>query len=342
MPPPRTLLLVGLAAQAAAQFDDFDLGKTVRGFPAACKTNFARFRTGTGQMWVNHKAANVVKRSVKKEGHLLSYGELQLIRHAGEDASKLLQASVLWLFAPELLPALLYFNPKALPSTFETEKGREKRHASMVRMRGATVVELLGRLEDNAAGTGKKALASAGYCADAEVMLRARGAPQTLAPVEGFLTPEPAEPAKGRPRPARKKGAGKLTLKGLPPPLLKACCKLIGASGPQPGPMRRAALGKHLEHLVEEDAVLARVGTASLTRAELLEACIDRGFGAPTLDDKRLRSLLDEWLGLVHESNGLAGEPHRVRLAAMGYCALASSRRRDEASNKLPRMLYAP
>ena len=107
MPPPRTLLLVGLAAQAAAQFDDFDLGKAVRGFPAACKTNFARFRTGTGQMWVNHKAANVVKRSVKKEGHLLSYGELQLIRHAGEDASKLLQASVLWLFAPELLPALM-------------------------------------------------------------------------------------------------------------------------------------------------------------------------------------------------------------------------------------------
>ena len=145
-------------------------------------------------------------------------------------------------------------------------------------------------------------------------------------------------------------GTGKVALLGISAPALKAGCKLIGVSGPQPGFLRRQALGKHLEQLVAEDAVLRRTGTASLSREQLTEACLDRGFGSAALSDAQLRARLDGWLGVLGARKGGAGagaaagspplEPHRLRLAAMAAMASTSARDERESLMQLPRLLY--
>ena len=139
----------------------------------------------------------------------------------------------------------------------------------------------------------------------------------------------------------------KVALLGISPPCLKAGCKLIGSCGWQPGVLRRAALGKHLEMLVAEDAVLEARGSKSLTRPQLIEACLDRGFGSDACSDAQLRSLLDEWLR-VHahaaaaaKAAGTPLEPHRLRLAAMAACAAASVRSERQSLSVLPRLVYA-
>ena len=119
---------------------------------------------------------------------------------------------------------------------------------------------------------------------------------------------------------------------------------MIGNSGPSPGILRRAALGKHLEQLVTEDAVLRARGVRSLSRTELMEACLDRGFGSLELSDAQLRARLEAWLVLVQRSPGGGEarplEPHRIRLAAMAACAASSVRSERESMSVLPRLLY--
>jgi len=150
------------------------------------------------------------------------------------------------------------------------------------------------------------------------------------------------KPAKKRV--AKTTGAGRTALDGISGAALKAGCMLIGTSGPSIGIMRRGALGQHLEHLVMEDAVLSAQGTADLSRDELLEACIDRGFGSGTLPDAKLRKGLNEWLAVARSrtaDGNVAFEPHRLRLCMMASFAAAAVRREDESMSVLPRLAYS-
>ena len=281
------LLLLAACCATGAFTDalqDFDLKSTVSGIPGMIKSNIQRFNLGTRQMVRNGKAANVVRRRVDAGGEAINYAEVQLLRRSGEDTAKLLRAGMLWLFAPELFPVLLYFYPRALPSTFETEAGRERRRGTLARMRTTSALELLATLEEQrATASGRKALLASDHCEKAEQLLRAGSVGRALVFVQGSavtITPDaksfkPYSQIEKREQQRRKRkkggtnvgvitGAGKVALDGLSQPALKAGCKLIGVSGPQPGPFRRGALGKHLENLVLEDAVLAAQGTRSL------------------------------------------------------------------------------
>ena len=371
----KLVVLAACVAHTHAFGDgDFNPGQFVRGIPGMVKSNWQQFRSGTSLMWQNGKAASAVKKRVRLNGDALAYSELQLLRKNGEDTGKLMQAGFVWIFVPELFPALLYFYPRALPSTFESEAGRTKRHATLTRLRTVACLELLGTLEEQAATrtTGRKGKAAANAVETAERTLRAGSAGRALTYVQVIAKPpeagekgyeelakiqkrisqRAAKAAKKSRSPPTKagqvSGAGKVALLGISQPCLKAGCKLIGASGPQPGPLRRAALGKHLELLVEEDAVLAASGTSSLSRAQLTEACLDRGFGSDAMNDAQLRSRLNAWLGLVGSraagkaaACGEALEPHRLRLAAMAACAATSVRSERESMSVLPRLLYA-
>jgi hypothetical protein len=364
----RALLLVAAAVPShgfVGGDGDFNLGTAVRGIPGAIKSNLKRFRSGCGEMWVNSKRAKVVRQAVLQDGRELTYADLQLLRRSGEDFSKLVQAGFLWLFAPELVPAMLYFYPRAMPSTFETDQGREKRRGTLARMRTTAALELLATLEEQSATQqGKKALIASANCERAEQLLRQKTVSRALVFVQDCATmPRPDDKSykmldkiaqtkqrqqrKAKLRVGKTTGAGKIALLGISPAALKAGCKMIGVSGPQPGLLRRGALGKHLEGLVQEDAILASSGTARLGREELLEACLDRGFGSSLLTDADLRKLLDEWVELVQSraaENGADGatfEPHRLRLAAMGACSAAAIRRESDSMSRLPRLVYA-
>ena len=97
------------------------------------------------------------------------------------------------------------------------------------------------------------------------------------------------------------------------------------------------------EQLVEADEVLAANGVATLSREQLTEACLDRGFGSDLLTDAELRQRLEAWLQLVRPRNAPKNaptyEPHRLRLAAMAACAAASVRDERESLSTLPRLL---
>lgn len=352
-------LLAATPTSAEMEFSRAGAQDFVRNIPSMLKSNLKTFRVGTSTMWKNWGAAKEVQRAVLADSSRLSYSDLILIRKSKEDTNKFLFSGFIWMAAPELFPAMLYFNPRSIPSTFEGENGRQKRLNSMVRMRTKSALDLLSTLEEQAAGTGKKAAAATAHCEIAERLLRAKSTPKALAYLQGCASqPEEGDKAfaelekiaqreKRRKRtagPWTVRGAGKASLLGISPPALKAGCQLIGQGGfpGQPGFMRRGVLGKHLEQLVAEDAILARRGVASLSHAELAEACLDRGFGSGTLGEDELRRLLGSWLQLVEQQSLAEGvEPHRLRLAAMAACATASVRRQQESLSVLPRLLLA-
>lgn len=206
--------------------EDFNPKAFVASVPGMVRSNLRIFRQGVGQMWENGKSAKAVRLSTRKDGHALTYAELQLLRRAGEDTRKLVQAGALWLFAPELFPVLLYFYPRALPSTFETDKGREKRLGTLARMRTTSALEFLATLENQAAGEGRKALMASTQCETAEQLLRARSVGRALAYVQSSaVEPSPDEKSFAeleRAKTKRKgKGAGKIALNGIPQPALK-------------------------------------------------------------------------------------------------------------------------
>jgi hypothetical protein len=366
-----SFLLLGLISTATCMGEDFNLGEAVRGIPTMVKNGFNQFKAGSGQMWQNGKAAKVVRQRIKEQGGSLSYDEYMLLRRSTDDTGKLVQAGFVWLFAPDLFPFFLYSYPNALPSTFESEQGRDKRYGTMTRARTRAALDFLATMEEQAAGKGRKAIEFTEDVAIAEKLLCAKKPSQALGilqestrvPAEGEKSREKLDKILAREQKRSEKkygradhleigrtsGAGKVALLGLSQPALKAGNKLIGNAGPQPGPMRRGALGKHLEKLVQEDRVLLNVGTDSLSHTQLLEACLDRGCGCAKLNQVQLKKQLDAWLDLVQSpSPGKKGaavassepEPHRLRLAIMATCAAGSVRSEQESLSVLPRLLY--
>jgi len=127
------LLVLALArhAQGAAAFldmDEFNAVEAIKSVPGLMKGNFRIFKTGTGAMWRNRKAAAAVRVRHKQQGEEPTYPELLLLRKSADDTQKLVQAGFIYLAVPELLPAMLYFFPRAIPSTFETDARRARRY----------------------------------------------------------------------------------------------------------------------------------------------------------------------------------------------------------------------
>jgi len=232
-----------------------------------------------------------------------------------------------------------------------------KKISALENKRAQSAIEFLHTMEDGAASKGTKGAAAASQLEIATSTLRAQSPRRAMKSLQN-LTLIPSESDQGykalnaiNEKQERRKtnknaklqvckntGAGAAALLGICHPALKAGCKYIGARGLwcQPGPLRRNALGQHLERLVEEDQTLHGGRVASLSHAQLVEACSDRGFLSLDHTDRELRKRLRSWLHLVKDHRH---EPHRVRLAAMAACSTASMR---QDSTSLVRLLYAP
>lgn len=315
---------------------EFDLVQSVKNLPNAVRKNMCQFRDGTGQMWSNHKLATAVKKRVRQGGDPLSYHELQLLQKSSEDTGKLFQAAALWIVAPELIPALLYFFPRALPSTFETTSAAKKRQESCFRARAIVTLKFLVKLEETSASKGNKGRRATAQRTLAMRMLRAQSVTDAVLPVYPLTVPVSTTT---RTRKRSAKACAIEALNPLPQPLVKLFCQLLGLSVALPGPMRRSSLARHMVQLVEEDAALSRQKLSSLSRAELVEACLDRGIGRLNSTESELRQWLKIWLLLVspEAKRHTVSEPHRLRLAIIAAAAISTSRG-DEAL-ALPRLL---
>jgi len=340
------ILCMVLACVSLVSADPIDLGATIRGLPSAVRNNLRQFRIGTRQMWVNGKEAGLIKTRLKvTSGATVTYSELQLLRKSSEDTSKLMRAGLVWLVAPELIPAMLYFYPRALPSTFESERGATRRHATLCRTRATATLQFLAKLDEDSAGSGRKAKRAVAQRLLAVQMVQAHRARSALVPVEPFFAASEPPPDRN----ALRKGKARAieSLKQLPAPLLKSSCRLIGLSGPVPGPIRRGALASHLDQLVEEDTVLRRTPLSDLSHEELVEACLDRALARPDASDAALRQALSAWLRLVDpaaytkaHTSALPPDPYRLRLATMAASAIVSTRSAPEVT--LSRLLFSP
>lgn len=319
----------------------------IQSVPGMVKGGLSRFRTGVSGMWRNYGEAGRIRKRVKKTGVPATYSEVVLMRRSGEDASKFLQVAVLFLFAPELIPASLYFFPRIVPSTFETDDGRVKRFQSMGRQRNKALLSMLAYIEEEGAKNYTplaflKSPAVKQTEADtqtelATAMLKGGSEVDAMRP----LTPYMLEAAALKPSARRKQQ--KATIKGLPGPVLKAACGFVGLSRPGAFGLRRGALRKHLETLEAEDNALLAGGVRDLSEAELREACCDRAMGAVG-SAAQLRRQLDSWLRLVDQvvlvqGEAVEPEPMRLRLAAMAAFSVTITRKGHDCA--LPRMLFS-
>jgi hypothetical protein len=262
------LLLLGLTqgAWGAAAFLDelseFNMVDAVKGAPGMIRDNFRIFKTGTGAMWNNRKAAAVVRKQHKSAGARPTYPELLLLRKSSDDTQKLVQAGIIYIVVPELLPAMLYFFPRSIPSTFETAERRGRRYDTLVRLRAKAVLDMAVRLEDDAAvKKGKAGKLAVERSAEAERLLRAPSLSAATAPLAKYLPPATS---------AQAIEVGKAPLKGMPQPFVKAGCTLIGLSGPLPGFIRRRELRKHLQHVrdIHCQSAAPQLGSCPTARAQ--------------------------------------------------------------------------
>lgn len=319
---------------------------------------------GFSDLGANNKIAKQVRDRISEHpastglGNVLSYPDLKLLRQTAEDKMKILQIMGFSILSKDpLLNAAFLAYAFGLPSTFKSEEGRMKKISALEHKRAQSAIEFLHTMEDGAASKGKKGEAAASQLEIATSTLRAQSPRRAMKNLQSFtLIPSESDPGykalnainEKQERSKTKKnaklqvckntGAGAAALLGICQPALKAGCKYIGASKLwcQPGPLRRNALGQHLERLVEEDQTLHGGRVASLSHAQLVEACSDRGFLSLDHTDRELRKRLRSWLHLVKDHRH---EPHRVRLAAMAACSTASMR---QDSTSLVRLLYAP
>lgn len=357
------LLLLSITAEAAARgpstlamtrhppelvaYNAAEIKAGIASVPGMMKGGLSRFRTGISGMWSNYGEAGRIRKRVKKTGEPATYREVVLMRRSGEDASKFLQVAVLFLFAPELIPASLYFFPRIVPSTFETADGRVKRFQSMGRQRNKALLSMLAYIEEEGANNYTplaflKSPAAKQAEADQQTelatqMLKGGSEADAMSP----LTPYMLVPAALKPSLRRKQQ--RATIKKLPGPVLKAACGLAGLSRPGAFGLRRGSLRKHLETIEGEDNALLASGLRDLSEAELREACCDRAMGAVG-SAAQLRRQLDSWLRLVDQVVLVGGEavepePVRLRLAAMAAFSVTITRRGHDCA--LPRMLFS-
>uniref|UniRef100_A0A7S0IMW7 Letm1 RBD domain-containing protein n=1 Tax=Calcidiscus leptoporus TaxID=127549 RepID=A0A7S0IMW7_9EUKA len=330
--------LAVLQASAAPSLEimgqELDLNpvNAIKSMPSQMGSALRKFQTGMGGIRRNWQEADAINKRVKRGGAPASYQEVTLLRKKSEDNMKLLQAGFVYLAAPELATAVLYFSPKMLPSTFEGEEGRLNRWRQLSRLRSTAVVQLLWALDDEAVRKGRRGLRGAERVERARQLLLARSPLRAARVVEDYTRPVSSS-----------QQVAKKPLDGIPKPLLVAACRMIGIKfAPLPS-MRRQALHKHLQNLIDEDAALARTDWASLSHSELMDACLDRGLGGLGDSDKELRELLRGWRELTDEarfvSEAVPPDAARLRLAALAVCAVGSCRREKA---KLPSVLYSP
>ena len=207
----------------------------IKSVPGMVRSSLRQFRTGISGMWNNFGEVRRIQKRVKQTGVPASYPELLLIRKSGEDTTKFLQTGTVWFVAPELFCAALYFFPRLVPSTFETDAGRAKRYRAMSRLRTKSVVKLITHVEDQWVQSDGWARAAK----KAEAQLHASLARQVLTGGSEFAGLRPLTPyvlqehteAALTPRKQRKQM--RKSLDKLPTPLLNAAC---GVNLPPPSP----------------------------------------------------------------------------------------------------------
>ena len=185
-------------------------------------------------------------------------------------------------FAELALPVLLKLFPNMLPSQFVKAEFRQEQYRKALNAK----LELHGILQEVLQDRIRTAAAS-------------KDAPTVEQVLSGLKDVRSGRPLSGD---ALLSVASlfkdEITLDNMERGQLAVLAKYMGLSPFTPEPILRFQLRAALRAIKEDDADLAREGTASLTVEELKSACEMRGMRAADLPEWALRAQLDEWLEL--------------------------------------------
>ncbi|PYI33683.1 MRS7 family protein [Aspergillus indologenus CBS 114.80] len=216
-------------------------------------------------------------------GYELSRREHRQLRRTVSDLGRLVPFSMFVIipFAELLLPVALKLFPNMLPSTYEGQKGREKKALKL----SSTRKEVSGFLKDT---------------------LRESGLPVTAATVknEEFTeffkkirttgeSPTPEDVIK-----VCKIFKDDLTLDNLSRPQLVGICKYMNLNSFGTDAMLRYTIRHRMRQIKRDDRAIFYEGVESLSVPELQMACASRGIRTHGVSPARLREDLSVWLDL--------------------------------------------
>jgi LETM1 and EF-hand domain-containing protein 1, mitochondrial len=218
-------------------------------------------------------------------GEVLTWRERQQLRRTMGDLLRMVPFAIIVIipFAEFSLPVLLKLFPNMLPSQFEKKEYRQEVYKKNLSSR----LELHGILQEIVQDRMAEA-ASTGAPSATEMLQRIEDvrAGKSL-PLDAIVS-------------VAQLFRDDVTIENVPRAQLAAVAKYLQLSPFTPEPLLRIQLRMKLRAIKEDDALLAKEGTADLTPDELLAACEARGMRASGLagGDAEYRQQLDDWLTL--------------------------------------------
>lgn len=233
----------------------------------------------------------------EKKGEAISLNDFLTIQRDRSDSTKLLHMLAVYALSPNLLPYFIIFYGRALPSTFDLQKDKDKRMRDMKHARIAGCLSTLMEVEKGMINDKDPRLAEKG-AQDKAVAKRALEAASWQAAVSELgagLVYNATLLKKGEKR--------RVDLGGIPPAAIKGANMALGAPlNFLPAFLLKFQVKAALFNMAATDEFIsqAKVGPqaaiASLGRNDLLALCMDRCVGDPADSDAKLRASALNWI----------------------------------------------
>ncbi|ORX88707.1 LETM1-domain-containing protein [Basidiobolus meristosporus CBS 931.73] len=221
----------------------------------------ARFyKNGLKQVWVNNEKTKLLKIR-QSQGYQLTRKEFQLVSKAPRDFRKLIPFGMLALVLPEVIPLIIGFAPRFVPSTCVTASQLEKQRNKVNEKRAVITRNVLKSSVQN------------------QIKLKDFKDMSKVAQLA-------------------KKFPGDFDLANINRNWLKGYCRYMGLSEIGTRKMLENRLKKHFEYLTIDDKLIQKEGVESLTFEELQAANEERGMRGVDLPPVQLRRSLEDWIEL--------------------------------------------
>jgi hypothetical protein len=295
----------------------------------------------------------------------ISYDEYDFLIRGKEDRGKLMNMMFLMWGAPRFFPYAMMFFPDILPSAFAPlpdASGKETKLEKLSRIRSHAVIKTLLAMENEAKTIpvlgkinvfGKKAQARRMDEIDSlaktvgQIMTTTKGTSSDTTPgiilntMEEFLyKTTPFSRAEQRlvnvPKCITSGFMSALPMQNLSPVI-----------SIMPNFLKRGQILNHIQKVSDVDNFLVgeKVNVQELSKARLLEACIDRMIDVPGRSEEELRRQLLEWLNLAviqpigrTQQTGEFYNENLGRLALMSHYSIIGARD-DRSASYLPRFM---
>lgn len=315
------------------------------------RDSFARFVSGTKELYGNHQTCNAI-RTKQKTSEKITFEEFEFLRKGKEDRSKVGNILFLMIFSSSVLPYALMMFPNMLPVPFQARDDSLSKYHTLSRVRTHAVVEAMLAIENAAVippissklnpfsgkAVRREMARMTTFSGIANSFFQATTSAQVLELLGSALQFPVGENS-------QKEVTKQTKLMTVPSQIIKGLGKSTGISNSpiMPTFMVRGKLVTYLNSISESDRFLVEenVDLNSINDNVLLETCSLRLIGTPDSSPDELRRGLTVWLQhtVVRPEMQQNYNENLGRVALLCYNAIQGSR--DERSeSRLPRLMF--